>query len=629
MQVNGFFKKSRIILVSVFLISLFFVTLGKFIYLAVQGKPVKTKAPSSVERGSILDRNGKPLAVDTHFYHFGVSPSRIKNIPEFVQIVSQVLKLDEEETSSRIENAADNREKFLYIKKKISQEQYEETFKLVSEKGWDSFCRFDQIPGRVYPENSLASALIGFMGTDGKGLSGIEYSQQDILSPPLTPESEGVIHGDNIYLTIDANLQYKLEKIAGRVMEETQAESIMILAASAKNGEILSYISLPSANLNEFGKASAEEKIDRPAVTAYEPGSVFKIFTASALLDSQAITPDDAFLCDSVYKKVTNLGETIKLTCLDRHGWVNQRKALEFSCNEFFYQAAERLTAGTFLEYLQNFGFGEKTGIELPLETRGFVKNTSDQYWSARSLPTMAIGQELSVSALQMIEAATAIANKGTKIKLTVIDKICDLNGNIKYNHEVQYAEKVLSPSTADFMLDCMKTTVDFGTGHKAALGDISIGVKTGTAQMADTVKGGYSQSDFVSNCLAIFPVENPRIILYVVITKAKGETYAGRIVTPVIHEAANEIIDHLGLTRNNAASLEHSGYFAKPETDALEIKNVLPDFTGCAKSELLNLINNPNLNIIIKGEGWVTKQSPEPGTPITDNMQIELTLEY
>ena len=289
---------------------------------------------------------------------------------------------------------------------------------------------------------------------------------------------------------------------------------------------------------------------------------------------------------------------------------------------------SEKVDVNTFLAYVRQFGFGERTGVELPSETRGSVKNQNDKYWSARSKATISIGQEISVSALQMVQAATALANKGVIVKPTFIQRITDHEGNIKYQHEPNYSNRVLKAATANYILSCMQTTAESGTGTRASLGDISIGVKTGTAQMADPVNGGYSNTDFLSNCMAILPVENPEIILYIVIEKAKGETYAGRIVAPVIAEAADEIIDHLGMNRDGAASLAHSGRFLYKENTPLSLNSLVPDFIGKSKRDLLPLLNNSKVNLVIRGEGWVTKQSPDPGTPISENLTIELYLE-
>ncbi|WP_318713197.1 penicillin-binding protein [Treponema sp.] len=623
---NSNFKKAGFILTLSGLGLLTALVSWKFTVLAFGPQKKFTPSAATVERGSIVDRNGKPLAVQTNFYHFVVTPKLIKSPEEFANNVAPIIGCSINDIQGKIE--ANRKSSFIYLKKKISQDQYDELVKVVSQNGYSNFTRFDKIPGRIYPENNLASQLIGYMGDDGIGLSGIEYSQQAVLSPEPNVTSSGTIHGDNVYLTIDAGLQYKLQKIALDALNSTQAESIMLIASDATNGEILSYISLPSANLNEYGSASTSEKTDRPSITAYEPGSVFKIFSVASFLNAESITPDDSFLCDGIYKRKTNLGETIKITCLEHHGWLNARTALKYSCNDALSQMSEKISTEDFLSYIRLFGFGERTGVELPSETRGSVKNQSDKYWSARSKPTMSIGQEISVSALQMVQAASVLANKGVLIKPTFIQRITDIDGNVKYQHEPTYGNRVLRSSTAEYLLSCMETTAQSGTGTKASLRDIAIGVKTGTAQMADPVHGGYSHTDFLSNCMAIFPVNNPQIILYIVIQKAKGETYAGRIVAPVIADAADEIIDHLGINRENAASLEHSGKFSLNEIKPLKISKLVPDFKGRSKRDLLPLLDRTDIKIMIDGEGWVVDQNPEPGTPVTENMTIELFLE-
>ncbi|MCH5290969.1 MAG: transpeptidase family protein [Treponema sp.] len=627
MQVNGFFKNIRLWIVALPCAGLLIFIYSAYVRLAFSPQPQLSHQKPVVERGSIVDRNGKPLAVQTNFYHLGVSPRMFQDakIDAFSRDIADIIDMDAPSIAARI-RAAQNLS-FTYIKKKLTQNQFDEVRKIVDEKNYAGV-QFDRIPGRVYPENDLASQLIGYMGDDGLGLSGIEYARQTTLAPSSEPESPIPLHGKNIYLTIDANLQYKLEKIAKKTMETTQAECMFMIAANAENGEILSYISLPSTNLNTYSQSSSAGTIDRPAVSAYEPGSVFKIFTSAACLDAGIITPDTLFLCDGIYERRTNLGERIRITCLDHHGWVNVRNALKFSCNDALAQMSELINTDLFLAYIRAFGFGERTGVELPAETRGSVKNQEDKFWSARSKATMAIGQELSVSALQMVQAATAIAGDGVPVKLTFIQRITDKDGNIEYIHHREPKERVLKSATAQYILSCMETTAQSGTGSKASLSDISIGVKTGTAQMADTVNGGYSETDFLSNCMAIFPVEKPEIVLYIVIEKAKGETYAGRIVAPVIAEAADEIIDHLGMTREGAVSLKHSGRSSISEHEALVVGSTVPNFLGRPKRDLLPLLDRTDITFAISGEGYVTRQYPPPGAPVTENMTIELVFE-
>ncbi len=229
---------------------------------------------------------------------------------------------------------------------------------------------------------------------------------------------------------------------------------------------------------------------------------------------------------------------------------------------------------------------------------------------------------------MQMVQAATAIANGGVPVKLTLIDKITDSNGKEDFVHKPIYKDRVLKESTATYLLSCMESVTESGTGRKATIGDISIGTKTGTAQMADHIHGGYSKTDYISNCIAVFPVEAPEIILYIVIEKAKGEQYAGRIVAPVIKEAANVIIDYLGMSRKSASSLVHSGVISISGDAPVVIKDTVPNFVGMSSRQILPLTDRTDLRVKVNGYGWVTEQKPAPGTPVTENMEIELYLE-
>ena len=526
---NDFYKNKRLLTLIILSILLVLTIIIRFGYLAFTPKAEIFTPKPVIERGSIVDRNGKPLAVQTTFYHFGVSAKAVPNVKSFSENIAPVLGMTKDKVAEIIDEAKNRttRSSFVYIKKKIDQATFEELKKITDENKYSSFVRYDKIPGRLYPENALASHLIGYMGDDGKGLAGIEYSMQEVLCP--TPKSGELKseQGKNIYLTIDANLQYKLEKICNEALTETEASSIMLVAAYAKTGEILSYISLPSVNLNEYGMATIEETIDRPAMTFFEPGSVFKVFSIAAAYDAGLFRQDESFYCDGEFDKTLSSGETVRLKCLGHHGWLTARGALEQSCNDVTAQITDRLNSESFISKLRGFGFGSRTGLELPGESAGSLRDIQDKYWSARSKMTISIGQEVGVTAIQMIQAATALANNGSTLALTVISQITNKDGTVEYIHETAKKNQVIKPETAEYILSCMQTGAEKGIGWRANLGDISIGVKTGTAQMADHVHGGYSDTDFLSDCLAFFPAENPEIILYIVIEKAQGINYA------------------------------------------------------------------------------------------------------
>ena len=622
---NDFFKPVRTIIF--FVLSGLCILVILFAYARLSVQPVRPIAQNKteVERGSIVDRSGFPLAVQTNFYHVGVSTRDIRDNETkkaaFAHDIAPLLNLDE----NIVLNTISSTKSFVYLKKKIDSTTFELVKKLTDEKGYN-FVSYEKIPGRNYPNHDLASQLVGYMGDDGRGLAGIEFSQQEILSPEQRDDGE-TVQAKNIFLSIDANLQYKLEKIAHKSMNETQAESMMLIAADAQNGEILSYISLPSVDLNNYSTSSPSARIDRPAMNAYEPGSVFKIFSVGIVYDEHGISPNETFVCDGVYEKKLPSGEKIKIKCLEHHGTLTARDAIRFSCNDVLGQISDRIGEDDFIARIRGLGFGQRTGVELPGETSGTVKDNTSPLWSARSKPTIAIGQEISVSALQMVQAATAIANGGIPVQLTFIHKITNKDGTVVFTHEPVYKNRVFSKNTSDYILSCMETTAKTGTGSRANLRDVAIGVKTGTAQMADP-NGGYSDTDFISSCMAIFPVDEPQIILYIVVEKAKGETYGGRIVAPVIGEAADVIIDHLGMSRGGAASLEHSGVIKLSSSQTVTVGATLPDFTGKSKKDLLPLLERKDITLNINGSGWVVSQSPEPGTPVTENMVIELNLE-
>ena len=620
---NDFFKRKRIFFCFIIVGLLILITVVSYFNLAIQPITAKAKNIAKVERGAIVDRHGVPLAVQTIFYRIGVNTKEIKDKQDFALKMCSVLDMTEDALFEKI----DKKREYVILKKKATMAEYDEIRSLALDCGFKNI-NYEQLPGRIYPNNSMASQLIGYMGDEGYGLAGIEFSQQQILSPAIDASKENPEQGKNIYLTIDTTLQYKLEQIAYDAITETQAESMIMIAADCKTGEILSYISLPSADLNDYGMASNEAKLNRPSTNAYEPGSVFKIFTVGIVTDEKGISANDSFLCDGAYEKRLGNGETVRIKCLEHHGWLTPREALKYSCNDVLGQISDRISDDQFINRIKQLGFGEKTGIELSGETPGFVKDPDNKTWSARSKPTIAIGQEISVSALQMVQAATAIANGGVPVKLRVISKITDKEGNTVYEAAPEERERAFRKGTADYILSCMETTATTGSGSRANIGDVAIGVKTGTAQMADKENGGYSDTDFLSNCIAIFPVDEPQIILYIVIEKAKGETYAGRIVAPVIGKAADVIIDHMGMSRGKAASVEHNGIINIPRSTTIKLGALMPDFTGFSKKELLPLTNLPEVKININGSGWVTSQNPAPGTPISQGTVIELYLE-
>lgn len=621
MAMTGFFSRKRIIFLSINAIILVSVIVFQYGKNMLVPETVQVQPKITIERGSILDRNGKILAVQTTLYNIAITRSAIQDKPLFSSLVGPVCGLPEEELLALLNASGSD---FFYLKKKISESEKNALAETVS-NGRLRGIRLEPVQSRTYPENSLAAHVVGFLGDDGRGLTGVEYSFQDILSPPVTTKP-GHHAGYNVMLTIDGTLQYELEQVSRTVMEETRAEAVIMVVAKAKTGEILAYISEPSANLNTFPESTRSERLDRPALYAYEPGSVFKIFTVASSLDMGLVQDNELFFCDGGYTFTTGRGETISIKCLDRHGWITPRDVIRLSCNDGAAQIAERAADTSFEDKLRAFGFGTRTGIELPGETNGLFAPAS--YWSLRSKPTIAIGQEISVSALQMVEAATVLANKGTRLKLTLLSRLYTSDGLVAFEHRPQELGTVVSTETAELLLDYMHTTSETGTGTRASVGDVPMAVKTGTAQMLDRETGGYSTTDFISSCMGIFPADDPEIIIYLAIVKPVGETYGGRIAAPVISTASNIIIDQMGFGRAQATSVRHSGIIPLPPNHPVTIGQVIPDLTGVSKRMLMGLLERTDLAVVIHGDGYVVDQKPLPGTPVEEGMTLELWLE-
>ena len=625
MELNHFISKKRIIVFITLLLIFTGVIVAKYARVMLGQTPEVRPVKKVRERGSILDRNGKILAAATTLYNLSANKTLIGDVTQLVTILSPILEVSESELLDKIQDSQSN---FLYLKKKLSENEKDILKDAIREYNLKGL-RLEAIANRIYPENALASTLIGYLGDDGKGLAGIEYSLQNILSPP-----EGTVDADRngytVALTIDASIQYMLQQIAERTMKNSKAEAVIFLAADAKTGEILAYINEPSVDLAHFSSSTQEERFDRPAYFIYEPGSVFKIFSMASFLELGTTKDSDVYTCDAQFVFKSRLTNEKKeqniIRCLRPHGQVTPRDIIKFSCNDGMAQIADKTDAAAFAEKLRAFGFGKKTGLELPGEAAGIFAPVSA--WSARTKHTIAIGQEIGVTSLQIVQAATAFTNKGTTLKLSLLSEIVDSTGKPVYRHKPKPLDQVISAQTAKTVLGYMQTAADDGTGFRASIKGVPIAVKTGTAQMAQADGRGYSSTDYLSSCIGIFPVDDPQIILYMAVIRPVGETYGSLVAAPAISEAANAIIDYRGMGRANAPNVTHTGIIQSHRQTPVTVSDTMPDLIGVPKRLLLDLLGRTDITVKITGDGYVTTQSPAAGTPIVKGMIIELTLE-
>ena len=602
--------KRRFIIVFSMLGAFLLYLLVHYAVLMIKGDlpPAPRQASGLPERGIIMDRNGHVLAIQIRFADVSIWRPSITDIDVLANELSVLIEMTPAEIKNKIENSESN---FLYLRRQIDDSAARRLSALIEEKKIRGVT-VQPVTGRVYPERNITSHIVGFTGDNNRGLEGVEFAFNDILSG-----------ADGVVLTIDSYVQYILHQIASRTMEESRAEAVIFAAMDPRTGEILGSVSLPDFDPNNFRTSDADSRINRPVIWAFEPGSTFKVFSIAALLDSGAVSRNLTYQCTGSYTSIR--GNPI--TCLSVHGRVTPREIIILSCNCGAAYASESINSNVFYQMISNFGFGSRTGAGSPGETAGLFVPSSN--WSDRSKQTIAFGQEIAVSAYQMLQAATVIANEGILVPPKIISSIISDDGKTVTEWQNGESRRVISAQTAKDMLSYMVDTSASGAmGWRAGIRDMSIGVKTGTAQIIDPVTRTYSDTDFVASCIAILPADNPSLILYMAVIKPRGQIYGATIAAPAIREAAEALIDYLGVPRGRNPQIDHPSVINIPSDRLPPVDAYVPDFTGIAKRTLLPLLLRDDIHVEIRGDGWVKSQRPSPGTPVTEGMSIILDLE-
>jgi cell division protein FtsI (penicillin-binding protein 3) len=469
------------------------------------------------------------------------------------------------------------------------------------------------------------------VGLDNVGLDGVEYSFNEELSPASVSRADAPqeeIFGNQVFLSIDRDIQHMVERHARQAFTDNQADAVLILAMEAGSAEILGYAAVPDFDPNQFNSFERSALRNLPLAQAYEPGSVFKIFSIASFLQLGGIQPEEQFNCSGLYEKRLADGETIRIRDLTAHGRVNAGLILKYSCNVGAAYASEKVQREDFYRLLQSFGFGRPTGLPLPGESAGILAPPAR--WSLRTKATIAFGQEISVSALQVMQAATAIANGGLLLAPRIVTKILSPTGELVKEFGRQPLREVVSPQVAREMLEMMAAAAgEGGTARRGSVEGMRISAKTGTAQVRDPATGTYSESNYVASYLGIFPTEEPRIILYVVLHNPKGPAYYGsQIAAPVFRGVAEDLIGYLGIPRRGDVVLEQPGSLRVTVPPALVLGESMPDLRGTPKRLLLPLLAVPGLEVRISGDGFVAEQDPPPGTRLQAGASIRLRLE-
>jgi len=620
---NRRFRIFLVILLSFTL--LLIIQYARIMLLSPSGSMLDTPVFPELQRGAIYDRNGKLMAIQTRLDSVTAWIPEFKDAEKTADRLADVLTLDKDALLERFNDPS--RQGFQYIKRQISPTESKLVNELI-QSGTLPGVRLEPDKGRNYPEKSLASHVVGYVGTDNTGLDGIEYTFNQVLAPPeITTSDDRILYGNDVFLTIDLNTQYITEQVARKAMEENNPEGLMILVMGAKTGEFYSFVSLPSFDPNTFSKFTGEQRNNLPVTLTYEPGSVMKIFSIASFMQLGGIKPDDRFDTRGGYNpEIFQKYNIPSITDLGNYGVLDTTGILIHSSNVGTALASDTVEQDDYYNMLKNFGFGSKTGIPLPGESNGILNQPSK--WSVRSKPTIAIGQEIGVSALQMISAATVFANGGVLLKPRIVKKVVSPAGEIIKEYEREAVREVTSPEVAESILLMMEQVVSSpeGTVRRAQVPGLRISGKSGTAQRIDPETGTYSDTDYMSSVLALFPTEDPELIIYVILQFPRGQSiYGGRIVSPIIKELAEALSPYYGIPIQGNQVLQHDGKVSLSSPRKVQIGTELPDFTGFSKREVMTAIGGSDISVNMKGEGWVIFQFPPAGEIIDENTTMYL----
>jgi len=514
-----------------------------------------------VVRGSLYDRNGKLAAAEVPTYSLACWIPDMGDLQKSADVLADILRKD----SSLILEKLSGRKGFLYLQRGFSAEEKQYLEKKISSSPL-SGVYFEKSYGRFYPYHELAAQTIGFTDPDNNGLSGIEYFFNDLLYP-LPDPARSITFGNDIVMTLDMDIQLALHRTLLDISEDHNPDGVTGVIAEAETGEILALSSFPVFDLNEYQHADPAAVTNRSISYMHEPGSVFKVFSLAALIESGQINSSnssDEFYCDGSLDLMLDNGSAAVIRCVHPHGSVGIEDILKYSCNGAIAYHAMKVSDEAFYNTLRRFGFGSRTGITLPGEISGILPEPDD--WSARTKPTLAFGQESGITAMQITAGAAAIAGGGRQTAVSIIKDILPGEGSLgtgsriasglnseTHAEEVQEKQnpvRVVSEETAGTILDYMTYAAEpGGTAELLHRDDFRIAAKTGTAQLLDPETGTYSDTRYLASCLVIFPVPDPEYIIYIAAENpSSGQIYGSTVVVPYM----NLLIDFLAEKAEN-----------------------------------------------------------------------------
>jgi cell division protein FtsI (penicillin-binding protein 3) len=589
-------------------------------------------------RGTIYDRKGRELAVSLPMDSAFADPAEITEVRMVARLLSRVLDLPAEDLQTRIEQARTP----VRLARKVPPEAVQRINDM-NLKG----VFFQKENRRVYPQRELAASVLGYVDVDEKGNGGIEYAlDKQILGRPgkMMVMADGrrqyydrteaaADPGASVTLTIDETIQYIAEKELARAIGETHAKAGTVLVEDPNSGELLAVANWPTFDPNNPGRYPDQDRIDRAVASAYEPGSTFKVITLAGAIENGVANPDE--LVDCQMGQILVAGRVI-------HDWkkfgvLSVREILEHSSDVGAIKLALRLGASRFYDTARAFGIGQSTGIELPGENRGLLRPVEN--WSASSLGSLAMGQEVSVTPIQIISAISAVANGGTFYAPRVVREIrTDRPGAL---HLLREPRQAIDARTAATIREMMEGVVREGTGKPAQLDGYTAAGKSGTAQKIDPATGRYSRTQYNSSFVGFAPVNNAAITILVVLDSPVGPHHGGEVGGPVFKRVAEQALAYLGVLHDvPAASEVETAQTLKPRaTDTPEAPRqrfadavkkgsaptaafgdpsvTVPPLTGQSVRGVTELCSKLGLAPALIGTGIALEQFPQAGAEV------------
>ena len=495
------------------------------------------------KRGVIYDRNLKELAITINLNSIFAEPFRVKDKESASYKLSSALGIGRNEIYKKL-----SREKgFVWLARKVSPDTAG-IVRSLDIKGID----FIKEPQRVYPNGVLASHVMGFTDTDNNGLEGLElrfdkylkgamgcrYAIRDAKQREVPAYEYNEIQptdGDNMVITIDSLIQSIAERELENGFKKYHAKGACIIVMDPFTGDILALANRPSYDPNNVKASPIDFRRNRAICDFFEPGSSFKIVAASGLLEEKTVKPSDKFFCENGEYKW--YGHTYH----DHtpHGWLAFRDVIKFSSNIGTMKAAQKLGSDRMYKYIKKFGFGARTGIELPGEVTGITSHPGT--WSKLSLCSISMGQEVTVTALQLACAMSVFANGGNLVKPRIVERIQDVSGRVLQEFKSKKPQRVISEETAEEMRNILRGVVDSGTAGLAEVKGYSPAGKTGTAQKVES-NGTYSHSKFTASFIGFVPYDNPRLVIVVIMDEPRPMYYGGVVGSPVFKKVAAEL---------------------------------------------------------------------------------------